>query len=106
MILSGWKRSATARAKARITRIGMSAPRYQRGRFAASVLRWVLMLDIGRHLSRPAGWANWDWRSPRMEVPHPHRTVPAAADDAFAIGADRHAPDMVRVTLEGEEFLA
>ena len=30
MILSGWKRSATRRAKSRITRIGMSAPQYLR----------------------------------------------------------------------------
>jgi len=30
MILSGWKRSATRRAKSRITRMGMSAPQYTR----------------------------------------------------------------------------
>ena len=35
-------------------------------------------------------------------------TVPvlAAGDDAFAVGAERHAGDPARVSLEGEEFLA
>ena len=35
-------------------------------------------------------------------------TVPSrsAGDDAFAVGAERHAPDRGRVPLEGEEFLA
>ena len=34
------------------------------------------------------------------------RLVIAAADDAFAVGAERHAADPARVSLEGEEFLA
>jgi hypothetical protein len=44
MIFSGWKRSATWRAKRRITRMGMSAPRYQRGTFGdAEVGRFFAM---------------------------------------------------------------
>ena len=39
-----------------------------------------------------------------VRVPHPHRVVPAAADDAFAIGAERHAGDRLCVSLEGEGF--
>src|SRR5512147_725153 len=44
MILSGWKRSATCRANRRITRMGTSAPRYQRvGRASGTVRRLRVM---------------------------------------------------------------
>ena len=39
-------------------------------------------------------------------VPDLHRLVVAPADDAFAVGAERHADDMAGVPLEGEDFLA
>src|SRR3989442_10688511 len=40
-------------------------------------------------------------------VPHLHRLViSAAADDALAVGADRHAGDPARVSREGEYLLA
>ena len=39
-------------------------------------------------------------------IPHLHRFVPAAADDAFAIGAEGHAGDSVGVPLESEESRA
>ena len=32
--------------------------------------------------------------------------VPTSGDDAFAVGAERHAADKVCVPLEGEDFLA
>ena len=38
-------------------------------------------------------------------VPHHHRRVPAA-DDAFAVGAERHADNPARVSLERQDFLA
>ena len=44
MILSGSKRAATSRAKRRMTRIGMSAPRYQRGAAAFVMLRGFLAM--------------------------------------------------------------
>ena len=34
----------------------------------------------------------------RVRVPHLHRLVIAAADDAFAVGAERHAVDLFRVS--------
>src|SRR5260370_38536326 len=50
MIFSGRKRSATARAKRRITRMGISAPRYQR----AVLTALVGLLGIGVVYSVPA----------------------------------------------------
>src|SRR5262249_17149201 len=38
----------------------------------------------------------------RGGVPHLQRAVPAAADDAFAVGAERHAVDRARVPPESE----
>src|SRR5262245_46977417 len=39
-------------------------------------------------------------------VPDPHRAVLAAAGEAPAVGAERHASDLGRVACEGEHFLA
>src|SRR5437868_1146822 len=54
MIFSGWKRSATWRANRRITRMGMSGPRYQRGdepcaSFCAMRFTWLLY-RVSSHL--------------------------------------------------------
>lgn len=46
MILSGSKRSATSRAKRRMTRMGISAPRYQRGRGSFRGLRGFLAIPL------------------------------------------------------------
>src|SRR5579871_705858 len=54
MILAGQKRAATCRAKRRITRMGMSAPRYQREGAPEDVCRsfWVM-----QPLYRVGAWA-------------------------------------------------
>jgi hypothetical protein len=49
MILSGWKRSATWRANWRITRMGTSAPRYQR---AGGALAGIRLLSFMRSFYR------------------------------------------------------
>ena len=43
---------------------------------------------------------------PVRGVPDLHRLVLAAGDDAFAVGAERHAADRAGVSLEGEDLLA
>src|SRR5262249_797103 len=41
----------------------------------------------------------------RLHVPQLDGLVPAPADDAFAVGAERHTADEFRVSLEGEQLL-
>ena len=43
---------------------------------------------------------------PLLGIPHLRCPVIAAGDDAFAVGAERHAAHVACVPLEGEKFLA
>src|SRR5262249_22072573 len=42
---------------------------------------------------------------PRRGVPDPRRVVPTPGKDALAVGAERHAADLVRVSLKGSLLL-
>src|SRR5713101_3112759 len=66
MILSGWNLSATSRAKRRISRIGMSLPRYQRDGAASgrgdgffAMRPFYPPAASHRQRSRPAGRADF-----------------------------------------------
>src|SRR5438132_812278 len=85
--------------------VGLHSESATRSAKAPPIQRIGLCDDFSLGL-RPTSAPALFGRQPIAGFPHLHRPVPAAAGEALAVGAERHAGNAIRVPLEGEYLQA